>query len=164
MTTGVTGAEPAPADDSNAFTVSETRREDTRFRSMIEGDITVIDIRSDSGIDRATLTRRAQQWPKSMVVRLHLRGLESFKASAGKVTVEWSVSSSTGRAVAVSLRTTTGETMLDAKSPCFSKISIVGGTGKLPLRNGHFDVPLPPGLFRDNPASLTLSWVDFFRN
>ena len=66
-------------------------REGSKVRFSTEGDKTIIDITSEFGIDKATISRKSYDWPKTILVRLHLGGLESFKAGGDGVDVEWSV-------------------------------------------------------------------------
>ena len=57
---------------------------------------------------------------------------------------------------------------LDAKSPYWMEIRIVGGDGKpakeIPLKDGYFEMPLPKAFFEGNPKSITVNWIDFYRN
>jgi hypothetical protein len=139
-------------------------RADTRIRFLSEGDKTIFDISSGFGIDKTTIKRQSDQWPKAILVRLHLSGLESFKAGSGDIAVEWSVSSTGKNAKRVSLRKGRDELALDDKSPYHTEIRIVGGNGKIPLKDGYFEVPLPAKLFEGNLEKITLRWVDFYRN
>ena len=34
----------------------------------------------------------------------------------------------------------------------------------LPLKNGYFEMTLPKAFFEGNPKSITLNWIDFYRN
>jgi hypothetical protein len=73
--------------------------------------------------------------------------------------------SSTGKnAKRVSLRKGRDEVALDDKSPYHTTVRIVGGNGKIPLKGGYFEVPLPAKLFEGNPEEITLRWIDFYRN
>ena len=139
-------------------------RAGTRVRFSTEGDKTVFDITSRVGIDAATIKRETKTWPKTILVRLHLSGCESFRASNGEVAVEWSVSSTGDNASGVSLRTGKEETAIDEKDPYYTEVRIVGGNGKIPLKGGYFEVPLPAKLFEGNPEEITLRWIDFYRN
>jgi hypothetical protein len=151
------------ADEGGEVELNATaRRDDTRIRFLIEGNTTIIDIASGFGIDRAAIAREADHWPRSVVVRLHLRGLESFQATAEDVTVEWSVSAAGDRPARVTLRRGSEETPLDETSPYFTKASVVGGRGTA-RRDGYFEVPLPSQLFEANPKKVSLAWVDFYR-
>ncbi|HYE18772.1 MAG TPA: hypothetical protein VEA69_10025, partial [Tepidisphaeraceae bacterium] len=98
-----------------------------------------------------------------MVVRLHLKGLESFRADAGKVVLNVAVS---GRGDEHRVRVWAGgndAAPLDAKSPLWTDVRrVAGGDGKL-ADDGYFEVPLPKALFEGNPKSVTLHWIDFYR-
>jgi hypothetical protein len=130
-------------------------RESSGVRFLTEDDMTIIDIASEFGIDKATISRKTEKWPKSMLVRLHLSGLESFKADGMEATVEWSVSSTGNHPSRVTLRRGKEETALDTKSPYHTPVRIVGGNGKIPLKDGYFE---------GNPQEVTLRWIDFYRN
>jgi hypothetical protein len=57
---------------------------------------------------------------------------------------------------------------LDEKSPFWMDVRILTGDGKpaqtLPLRDGYFEVALPRAFFEGSPKSITLKWIDFYRN
>ena len=57
---------------------------------------------------------------------------------------------------------------LDAKSPFWMEIRMVDGDGKptkvIPLKDGYFEMQLPEALFEGNPKSITINWIDFYRN
>jgi hypothetical protein len=57
---------------------------------------------------------------------------------------------------------------LDEKSSFWTDIRILGGDGKpareLPLKDGHFEVTLPRALCEGNPKSITVGWIDFYRD
>ncbi len=142
---------------------AQARRPDSRIRFSADGDATIVEVTSPTGIDTAVLRRTTPQWPKSVVVRLRLRGLESFKAGGEKLAVEWSVSYSGEHAVRVYLSTLEGDRELPPSSPYYTRLRIVGGDGTVPLRDGYFEVPLAEKLFEGNPEALTLRWVDFYR-
>lgn len=147
---------------ASAIRVS-TRRGDSRVRCLeLEGSL-ILDVTSGSGIGNATLRREAEAWPVPMRVRLHLKGLESFRVRAGDVTVEWSVSSTADQASRVSLHASGDEIALDNTSPYFTDARIVGGNGRIPLTGGYIEVPLPSRLFKDNPEEITIQWIDFYR-
>ncbi|QEG42123.1 WD domain, G-beta repeat [Roseimaritima ulvae] len=143
---------------------AEVRRRDSAVEFLKENDTTVIDIVSEFGIAGASIQRTSPQWPKSMLVRLHLRGLEQFRVDSGAIAVDWSVSSGGERNQSVSLRSGPTETILDANSPYHTVVRIVGGKGTIPLHDGYFEVPLPAKLFETNPDQIQLKWVDFYRN
>lgn len=138
-------------------------RADTRIRFLTEGDTTVFDIESQVGIDKATIKRETSEWPKAILVRLQLAGLESFRAGTKEASVEWSVSSTGENEIRSSLVSGKRETAITKDSPYFAEVRITGSEKKIPLKSGYFEIPLPAKLFEGNPAELTLAWVDFYR-
>lgn len=60
------------------------------------------------------------------------------------------------------------DTPLDAKSPLWMEIRLVGGDGEpakaIPLKDGYFEMALPKAFFEGNPKPITLTWIDFYRN
>lgn len=96
---------------------------------------------------------------------MHLKGLENFKVTNGRFTLEAAVSSQDGK---VRLWKDGKEDLpLDSKSPYWTEIRLVGNDGKptntIPLKGGYFEIQLPNALFEDNPQSLTVNWIDFYR-
>jgi hypothetical protein len=157
--TGLAAAGKAATDKSEKQSFRATpRRADSRIRFESEGDTTIIDVVSKFGIDQATIQRLDAQWPKTMLVRLHLRGLESFKAGRDDITIAWSASAE-GAAPRVALHQGGKETDLSKDSPYYTKARVVGD-GKARC----FEVPLPAKLFEGNPSEITLHWIDFYRN
>ena len=57
---------------------------------------------------------------------------------------------------------------LDSNSPLWMEIRMVGGDGKpakeIPLKDGYFEMQLPKAFFEGNPKSITVNWIDFYRN
>ena len=143
---------------------AEVGRKDSQVRFVAEGDTTIIDITSKFGIDKATIKRESPKWPKSILVRLHLGGLEFFNVNNGAFVIEWSAANSGDHSSRVFQRLGGEETELDPKSPYHTPVRIVGGNGKIPLKDGYFEVSLPAKLFERNPEEITLEWIDFYRN
>src|SRR5207244_1931519 len=135
---------------------------DSRIRVIEELGSLVLDVTSDFGIDQATVERLDDAWPKSVVVRLHLGALESFRAGHGDLAVEWAMAAD-AKDARVTLWQGRQETPLAKDSPYYTEGRIVGGDGKTPLKGGYFEIPLPGKLFEDNPREITLQWIDFYR-
>ena len=56
---------------------------------------------------------------------------------------------------------------LDRQSPFWMAIRACGKDGKtvdVPVKDGYFEMTLPRAFFADNPRSITVSWVDFYRS
>lgn len=159
----VSGLEVADGEVAKPDLHATLKRAGGRIGVVAAGEKTVIDITCKSGINSATVRRNSKLWPKSILVRLHLKGLEMFHAGGKAAAVEWSVSSSGKHASRVSLRQGNQETPIKMDSPYFTELRIVGGDGKIPLKDGYFEIPLPAKLFDGNPEELTLKWIDFYR-
>ena len=154
----------ASAEDESPFKIT-TKRDNDKVEVKVEKDRMIFLVRSPFGISQTVIERTDGNWPDSVILRLHLKGLESFKVSNGKVTIEAAVSSQDGK---VRLRKDGKEDEpLDFKSPYWTEIRIVGKDGKpetkIPLEDGYFEILLPKALLEDNPKSITISWIDFYR-
>jgi hypothetical protein len=122
-------------------------------------------VKSPSGISHAVIERQDDAWPKTIILRLYLKGLESFRVSNGKVRLDAAVSSQGGK---VRLwKDGKEDAPLDEKSPFWAEFRIVSGDGKpareLPLKEGYFEVTLPRAFFEGSPKSITVNWIDFYR-
>ena len=93
------------------------------------------------------------------MLRLHLKGLENFKASNGKTRLEASASLQEGKPLVRLWKDGKEDAPLDEKSPLWMGIRIIGGDGKpareLPLKDGYFETALPRAFFEGNPKSIT---------
>ena len=152
-------------DDKPPFTIT-TKRDNDKVEVKVEKDKTVFVVRSPFGISQAVIERTGDKWPEAVTLRLHLKGLESFRATNGKVTLDAAVSSNNAK---VRLwKDGKEETPLDPKSPYWMEIHMVGGDGKpdkaIPLKDGHFEMALPRAFFEGNPKAITVNWIDFYRN
>ncbi len=142
-----------------------SKRDDDRIAVKAKSDKTIISIHSPCGISQAVVKQADGNWPGIVMLRLHLQGLEAFKVTNGTVTLEAAVSSQDGK---VRLwMDGKEESPLDVKSAYWMEIRMVSNCGKpttsIPLRDGCFEIQLPKSLFKDNPQSITVSWIDFYR-
>lgn len=139
-------------------------RKDSTIEVRREGGAVLLDVRSEFGIDTATITRRGDEWPNRMIVRLHLAGLESFRATVGETTIEWSASAEGKTRVALIGEEV--ETTLAEDSPYFSPARVVGlkrDDDAAATESVCFEVPLPAKLLEKNPRRIKLRWIDFYR-
>lgn len=163
----VVAGSPVGAGDEPVKLKVTMKRKDDAGEVRAEKDRAVLILNSPFGISQAIIERTNEKWPEAVVLRLHLKGLENFRASNGKVTLEAAVSShGEGRRVRV-WKDDKEDTPLDEKSPFWVDIRLVGGDGKpakeVPLRDGYFEITLPRAFFEANPQSITLNWIDFYR-
>src|SRR4051794_19878116 len=74
-----------------------TRRADDAVAVRAEEDRTVVSVKSPFGISQAVLERPGDTWPQAVVLRLHLKGLERFGASNGRVRLDAAVTVQEGK-------------------------------------------------------------------
>jgi len=143
-------------EDTKNFRIT-TRRSSDRVEETITDKKAMFVVHSPVGISSATIDRMAEHWPETIVIQLRLKGLESFKLSSEKLKLEASVSSQNGEQ-----RLWKGgneEVLLDSKNPSWMAI-----LKTIPLNEGYFELQLPKSFSESNPKTLTLSWIDFYRN
>jgi len=131
-----------------------------------EKDKVVFDVRSPFGISSGTIARTTEQWPGKVVVQLRLKGLENFNVSTDKLKLEASVSSQNGD---VRLwKDGKEDSPLNSTSPYWMQIRIIDSDAipakAIPLKDGYVEMRLPKKFFEGNPKSITLNWIDFYRN
>jgi hypothetical protein len=155
------------ADDPPPRFKITTRRKDDSVEVRADKDKTLFSVKSPSGIGQAVIERQEDAWPGTVVLRLHLKGLSSFRASNGKVRVDAAVSMEEGKTQVRMWKDGKEDAPLEEKSPLWTDIRIVGDDGKpakeLPLKDGYFKVALPRAFFGGNPKSVTVNWIDFYR-
>ena len=163
----------APADDRDTpgkspagFRIT-TKRADDAVTVRAEKDRTVVAVRCPFGISQAGVERLGNTWPQAVVLRLHLKGLSSLRAPNGVVTLDAAVSIQEGKTRVRMWKDGEEDARLDQKSPLWMDIRIVGGDGgpaqELPVEDGYFETTLPRAFYEGNPRSITLSWIDFYR-
>ncbi len=148
----------------------------------VHKEIVEIDLRSEKGIGECTLTRKGDHWPEMMTVRMHLRGLESFElvyaggkceesAQVGTVRLTGGWSSTQGPIAWEKCIRCEGSSVLDGVKwkPKSGGIRICSSKAdspvRIPLEDGcYFECTITSEWFEDeNPQSIELRWVDFFR-
>lgn len=130
------GTPRAAADDPPArFTVTSRKADDTVTVGG-DHDRTVFEIRSPSGISRAAVERKGDAWPKAVVVRLHLTGLENLTVSNGAVAVHSAVGLREGKVEVRQWKAEKDETPLAADDPLRPAVRVLGKEGK-PAAGSH---------------------------
>jgi len=140
--------------DQPRFKVTTKKKDDALVVRADKDKVTFI-VKSPSGISQAVIERQDDNWPKVVAMRLHLKGLESFRVSNGKVRLDAAVSSQTGK---VRLwKDGKEDTPLDENSPFWIDIRMVGGDGKpareIPLKDQAVCATTPT-LYRVNNARM----------
>jgi len=151
----------AANDDPPSFKIT-TKKQDDTVEVRAAKDKTLIVVKSPSGISQAVIERLDETWPKIVVLRLHLKGLESFRVANGKVRLDAAVSIQEGKSIVRLWKDGKEDALLDEKSPFWIDIRIVGGDGKpareIPLKDGYFEVTVPRAFFEGNPKTITVGW------
>ncbi len=141
------------------------KRDDDKVEVTVENGKAIISVQSPFGISQAAIERRGNQWPSTVMLRFHLKGLEMLRVTNGKDTLETAVSSQ-GAKVWLWKDGKAGSP-LDPKHPYWMETRMVGKDGKpvkmIPLKDGYFEMQLPKALIEHNPKSITLNWIDFYR-
>src|SRR5262245_33741548 len=115
----------AAADDIPPFKVT-TRRADDRAEVIAVRDRVIVSVQSPFGISHADVERGGEKWPEDVVLRLHLKGLENFKVTNGKVTLEGAASFRGGKIVARVWKDGKEDALLDATHLHWVDVRIVG--------------------------------------
>jgi hypothetical protein len=150
-----------PKKQAGKFQITTKRADDT-VEVRGEKGRTVFAVKSPFGISQAVIERQEGTWPKAVVLRLHLKRLENFRASNGNATLDAAVLVQNGKAQVRLWKDHNEDDRLDKKRPLWMDVRIVGGDGKpareLPLKDGYIEVVLPRALFEGNPKAITLNW------
>ena len=129
-------------------------------------DMLVAEISSERGIGSASLALNPAALPETLLLRLHLHGLEQLTVDNGTQRLAIAVASSPPHAVTQTLTGAEGSQPLQEGDDLWATVTLVtddGSAPAIPLQDGYFDVLLPAGLVDAGHASLEIAWVDFYR-
>ncbi len=144
-----------------------TKRPDDRVDIEVDKDRAVFTVQSPFGISQAVIERALEKWPAVVVLRLRLKGLESFRASNGRATLHAAVSIREGKATVRWWKDGKEDALLDRTSPFWTDLRILSSDGRpasvLPPQDGYFELALPRAFFEGDPQAITLDWIDFHR-
>ncbi len=144
------------------------RRDEDRATVTRLGEGAMVQLDSPGGLGAAVLSRSGDRWPNPLRLRLTLKGLESLRLTAGKTTI-LATGTTGGQPTSRVALSENGqpERPLLQTSPFWTQIRAVRQNGQpateIPLPDGAFEIDLPAALFDENPASLTVEWIDFHR-
>lgn len=145
-----------------------TKRNTDSVEVRAHKEKTVFSVKSPYGISQATIERRDEKWPDSIVLHLHLKGLENFQATNGLVTLAAAVGVRDKKLEARIWKDGKEDSPLSPKSPYWIETRVVGRDGQpaneIPFNEGYFELRLPKAFFESNPKSITVNWIDFYRN
>jgi hypothetical protein len=118
------------------------------------GDTLLIDITSPTGIGSAAIEKTAGQWPLKVVMRLHVKGLESFKFRYADILVDVAVSSHGDQTVNETYQQA-GQTRTTSSGDPYW-IAVTPG-------EGYFDLEAPSDFLKSGEDKFTIEWIDFYR-
>lgn len=157
----------APLPEKLTVELSGPTKQNDSIEISVEDDTTVFDIRSRSGIGASKISPSPAGWPAKLTFRLHLRGIESFIVDNGLVVVNSYVQSTAPYMSLNSIKHKgKRESAITASSPYWMPVEVISETGKtnlIPLQSGYFEVKVADITLKNNPNSLFIHWVDFYR-
>ena len=161
---------PVPDDFPTATEIrvwaeATVKKPEDRVTERVTGGGTVFCIHSPSGIGSAGICR--ESWSDHVSLRLHLRGLEGLTISNGSMTLKASVPSRSGHRRLLHVVHDDQEKVVDKGDLSWTEIGAFDANGKsvrgLPEEGGYFEIDLPVAFFEAKPKSLTIDWIDFYR-
>lgn len=148
--------------DEPQFKITTKRDNDSVELEVAKGKV-VFSVHSPFGISQTVIERTDEEWSDIVILQLHLTGLEHFEVTNGKVKLEAAGAGPGER----QWKDGKEDSPLDAKNPYWMETRVSGKDGKptttIPLTDGYFEIQLPKALFEDNPKSITVNWIDFYR-
>jgi hypothetical protein len=155
LSAGALAGGGASPDQPAKFKIT-TKRQDDSVEVQAEKGKALFLIKSPFGISQAVIEREGERWPGAMAVRLYLKGLEGFRASNGKATLQAAVSVQDGQPKVRLWKDGNEDACLDEKSPLWMDVRLIGADGKpakeLPLKGGYFEVTLPRAFLEGSDA------------
>ena len=117
-------------------------------------DELLIDITSPTGIGNAAIEKTAGQWPPRIVMRLHVKALESFKFRYADTVIDVSVSSHGDHAVTEVFEQPGKTGTVSPGDPFW--IAVTPG-------EGYFDLQAPTAFLQSGENKFAIEWIDFYR-
>lgn len=143
-----------------------TKSQDDQINIQHEDNVTTIDIYSPTGIGTATFELKLGPMPESLVLRLHLAGLEQFKLVSDQTTLaSYGSSSDMFNVTGQSVIAAGNEYAITPIDPLWMKVEVIPGRvdKKTPSGEGYFEIIVPSEFIRRAGNSFEIQWVDFFR-
>ncbi len=120
------------------------------IEATVRDSTVVFDVKSGFGIGSGKIRLSEGDWPKKVMARLHLTGLEGFSVSNGKKTM---------------IRSDLDIRMLDLKGNPLKGPYLLKSLGpnKSKRIEGYYEATIPKSLLTPQTKELQISWVDFYR-
>lgn len=144
-----------------------TKRTEDKIEVTRKDEQTTLSVRSPSGIGSGVVIRLASVWPERVILRLHLSGLEGLEVSNRNIKLAAEVAGTDNKKFLHLTNNVSQRSEPATTRPTESEIRAFSKDGRpsavLPLKDGYYEVRLPKELFADNPESITIDWIDFYR-
>lgn len=172
-------ARSAPPQEMIEITLD--RPENSSVTTELTKGRAVIDVVDKEGINGLNARLVEGEWPEEVIIRLHLRGLESLEISYSNFTIATGVPSTgdPGSPLILSVVDEAGHEQsvspsADVYYPDIQVITPDGVTAVGPLATGErppfplpegsaFEITLPPHFHHGDHLSFSLQWIDFYR-
>ena len=141
-------------------------RPDARVTVGADGGRAVVEVFSPSGIGGAEVEITSVALPQTIVLRLHLRGLERLRFTYGDTTVTASLSSAGDNAANQTYQGAGQEQTIAEGSPYWLSVRLVptgGSPASIPLESGYIEVEAPKDFLARGQTKFAIQWIDFFR-
>jgi hypothetical protein len=148
---GLTACAPSPAAIDRATYKAIPLKGDPVITFDTRSDLLLIDITSPTGIGSAAIDKTTGQWPPDIVMRLHVKGLESFKFRYADTAIEVSVPSHGDNRVRAE---STASGTLQPGDPEWIAVTPA---------EGYFDLAAPADFLKSGESKFTIEWIDFYR-
>ncbi|RME42786.1 MAG: hypothetical protein D6791_16930 [Chloroflexi bacterium] len=139
-----------------------TASADASIDYALDGEVLFIDVVSPSGTGKAALSLPASAIPRSIVLRLHLQGLEHFVFAYDDVKVMAEVPGQAATAAQQEARQgpDAAPEQLSPDSPLWLDIRRVQPDAG---EDGYYEVTAPAAFFQSGVRDFSIEWVDFYR-
>jgi alkaline phosphatase D len=132
------------------------------IEAVVKDSAVAFEVKSGFGIGSGKIRVSEGNWPKKVVVRLHLKGLEGFSVSNGKKILEgfhMSNKSNDARKEELKIR------MLDAEGKTVEGKYLLKSLGpnKFKRIEGYYEATIPKSLLTEYTKEIEIRWVDFYR-
>lgn len=117
-------------------------------------DSVLIDITSPTGIGSTRIEKTSGEWPPKIVLRLRMKGLESFKFRYADTSVDVNVSSHGDQTVSETYQQGGQTGTIHAGDAYW--IAVTRGPD-------YFDLEAPAHFHKSGESKFTSEWIDFYR-
>ena len=159
--------DPKPA----AIKVQLRHESDRANVSVVQGH-TLISLNSSRGIGTAILVKQdpADEWPDHVEMVVDLRGLEGLTLRTKAITLIGSATDDAPNQARFTRRSAEGQDEpIESDSPYWPNLTAMSieaaglpHASVQPLRRFRFR--LPSAMLKQNPETVTVEWIDFYRN